>query len=250
MSARSDLHDHRAGARADRSARVVLLAALGALLLAKWRAGALDLYVHPGFVPVLALAGGLLLALAAAQLRALARTAAPLAAGADERALSWGMALLVLAVVVGALVPARPLGSAAAASQTAELPPPALLPLSDETESWTLLEWAQALGGGVRRERLIGRPVSVVGFVYRPRQGAVPGEIQVTRFVVRCCAADGLAVSLPVRHPDADSLAADTWVKVEGALRVADERDRTAVFVEADRLTVVPAPATPYLTPS
>jgi uncharacterized membrane protein YcgQ (UPF0703/DUF1980 family) len=47
-----------------------------------------------------------------------------------------------------------------------------------------------------------------------------------------------------------DSLASDTWIRVDGALRLAHEGDRTAFFVEADRLTVVPTPTTPYLTPT
>jgi uncharacterized repeat protein (TIGR03943 family) len=245
------------GRRVGGAARGVLLAGLGALLLAKWRDGALDLYVHPAFVPILALTGAALLGLAAVQLWMLARQ--PGHVHGDDghghepgamRTLPWGLALLGLAVVIGALVPARPLGSAAAESQATELPPPALMALSDETEGWTLLEWAQALSGGVQRERLIGRRVSLVGFVHRPREGAAAGQFLVTRFVIRCCAADGLAVSLPVRHPDADTLTADTWVQVEGALRLADDGGRVTAFVEADRLTVVPAPATPYLTPT
>jgi uncharacterized repeat protein (TIGR03943 family) len=250
MSTTAPHADHGSNVSAGSPANVILLAALGALLLAKWRDGALDLYVHPAYVPTLVLAGCTLLVLAGVQLWRLVRCPADRPSGVGGRGLSFGVALLALAVVVGALVPARPLGSAAASNQSAELPPPAMLALTDETESWTLLEWVQALNGGVQRERLIGRRVSVVGFVHRPKDGATAGQVLVTRFVVRCCAADGLAVSLPFRNPDTDTLAADTWVRVDGVLHFADDGARTSPFVEADRVTVVPVPTTPYLVPS
>jgi len=229
---------------------VVVLTALGVLLLANWRDGRLDLYVHPSFVPVVAMTGAALLLLAAVRCWALVRRI--LSGGSDHvhGGPAWALALLALAVVVGAILPARPLGSLMAEGQAAELPPPALLALTDETEGWTLLEWAQALNGGVQRERLVGRRVSVVGFVHRPRAGRAPGEIRVARFVVRCCAADGLAVSLPVRHADADAMATDVWVRVEGVLRLTDDAGSPVPFVEADRLTPVPVPDVPYLTPS
>lgn len=163
---------------------------------------------------------------------------------------SWTLGLVALAVVAGALLPARPLGSTAAASQPEMAPPQALQPLTDETEVWTLLEWAQAVGGGVQRERLVGQPVSVVGFVYRPREGPAAGETRVARFVVRCCAADGFAVSLPIRSSAAAGLQPDTWVHVEGVLRIDDSGPRPAAYVDADRLTVVPQPAVPYLIPT
>lgn len=232
---------------------MVLLAALGLLLLARWRDGYLDLYVHPGFVPVLALTGGVLVLLAAVRCWLLVRQSMSDSHQQGHQhgrvPAAWALAVVALAVVVAGLVPARPLGSLAAAGQASELPPTALLALTDETESWTLLEWVQALSGGYQRERLIGRPVSVIGFVHRPKQGGRAGEVHVTRFVVRCCAADGLAVSLPVRHVDADGLPADAWVRVDGVLRLADDAGRTVPYVDADALTPVPQPDVPYLTP-
>jgi uncharacterized repeat protein (TIGR03943 family) len=231
-------------------ATVVVLAALGSLLLARWRDGTLPLYVHPSYTPFLALTGAALLGLAAVQLWGLARQALR---GSQEAAgtsgFTWTIGLVALAVLAGALLPARPLGATAAATQADVGLAQPLQPLSHETEGWTLLEWGQAIGGGMQRERLAGRPVSVVGFVYRPREGPAAGETRVARFVVRCCAADGFAVSLPVRSPAADALQLDTWVRVEGVLRLDESGSRTTAYVEVGRLTIVPAPAVPYLAP-
>lgn len=239
------------GCQVSSPASVVVLFALGSLLLVKWQDGALPLYVHPSYTPYLALSGMVLLALALVQLGLLARhTLTGQHAVARVQGLTWTLALVALAIVAGALLPARPLGSLAAASQPAIAPPQSVRPLTDETEGWSLLEWAQAVGGGVQRERLVGRPVSVVGFVYRPREGPAAGETRVTRFVVRCCAADGFAVSLPVRSAVADGLQPDTWVHVEGVLRIDETDARPTAYVEADRLTIVPQPAVPYLLPT
>jgi uncharacterized repeat protein (TIGR03943 family) len=232
-------------------ASAVVLVALGSLLLAKWRDGSLPLYVHPSYTPFLALTGVALLALASVQVWGLARHAwcgSPDGPGASG--LTWTIGLVALAVMAGALLPARPLGATAAATQADVGLPQPLQPLTDETEGWTLLEWAQAVGGGMQRERLIGRPVSVIGFVFRPREGPAAGETRVARFVVRCCAADGFAVSLPVRSSVTDGLQPDTWVKVDGVMRLDESGARPTPYVEASRLTVVPAPAIPYLVPT
>lgn len=247
MSQKYSQDAHTEGGQARSAVWMVILIALAALILRRWQDGALVLYVHPGFVPYVAMTAFGLIGLAAALLWKQYRAGLMVRSSVDWR-LSWSVVLLAIAVLAAGLIPARPLGSALAAVQDGSLPPPALLPLSDETSSWTLLEWAQALSGGVRRERLLGRRVSVVGFVHRPSQIA-PGDILVTRFVVRCCAADGMAVSLRVRSPDADVLAADTWVRVNGVLRLAEGTGEATVYVEADQLTVVPAPSTPYLSP-
>lgn len=241
-------HDHRDAHETVPAVWAVVLIALSALMLRLWQDGALVLYVHPGFVPYVALTAYGLIVLALAllwRLYAVGRTTRSL----PVQPVSWSVLALAAAVLIAGFVPARPLGSALAAVQDGGVPPPALLPLTEETATWTLLEWAQALNGGVRRERLLGRQVSVLGFVHRPQQGAVPGEFLVTRFVVRCCAADGMAVSLRVRSPDADTLAADTWVQVDGVLRRADKDADATVYVEADQLTVAPTPSTPYLSP-
>jgi uncharacterized repeat protein (TIGR03943 family) len=246
--------EHTGGAaavcRLPSPASIVVLVALGALLLAKWRDGALALYVHPGYVPALALTGAVLVGLGVVRLAILARQLLGRPGdAADVPGFSWTLGTVALAIVLAALVPPRPLGSAAAASQATVAAPLPLLPLTDETEGWTLLEWAQAVDGGVQRERLVGRRVSVVGFVYRPRGGAAD-DVVVARFVIRCCAADGFAVSLPIRHPEAATLQPDTWIQVEGVLRLDESGPRTIPYVEADRLTVVPPPATPYLIPA
>lgn len=227
----------------------VLLAGLGLVLLAGWRDGRLDLYVHPSFVPVLAATGAALVLLAVVQLLRLVRWAAAGGqARADHRS-AWGVALVAMVVVVAALAPPRPLGSLVAEGQAAELLPPPEFTPGDETEAWSLLDWARALNGGVQRERLIGRRVSVVGFVHRPRRGPLVGETLVTRFVVRCCAADGLAVSLPIRHPEAPNLPPDAWVRVDGVVRLAEIDGVARPYADADRLAIVAAPEAPYLTP-
>jgi uncharacterized repeat protein (TIGR03943 family) len=245
--------DPRNTPRVDGSiAWALVLVGLAAVMLRRWQDGALALYVHPSYEPLIAVTACSLLVVAGAQVWEAARQAAETGSRIRARAV-WPVVVVGGAVVVTALVPARPLGSAVAVlqeKQAAELALPALRQLTEETTSWTLLEWAQALGGGVRYERIVGRPVSVIGFVHRPRLGSQPGEFLVTRFVVRCCAADGFAVSLPVRHPDADTFPVDSWVRVDGVLRIEGHEAGNVPYIEADTLAPMNAPATPYLSPT
>lgn len=238
-------HDGAGGHTLAAVGPALVMLAFALVIARRWQDGALDLYVYAGMTPWVAASAIVLVSMAAAQLATLVRRDEG-ASHAHGLRLSWGAALIGAAALVAGLLPARPLGSALVESGAGEILPPAAAQLTDETADWTLLEWAQALAGGARRERLVGRTVSVVGFVHRSRQTARSGEFQVTRFVVRCCAADGLAVSLPVRFAEADSLRLDTWVHVDGLLRLSD--DASAVYVDADRVQVVPEPASPYLT--
>lgn len=231
--------------------RAALLATLGIVLLGKWRDGSLALYVNPIYIPLMIASGVVLLVVSAAFFSRLARQAR---GGRDDghagHGSRTGVGLIGLAVLLAALAPARPLGSAALASQGTEVAPPAFaVNLTEDTADWSLLEWSVALGGE-RRDRLAGRPISVVGFVHRPREAAPSEGFRIARFVVRCCAADGVAVSLPVYHPDGGAFAVDSWVRVDGTLRLADVDGRMVPTIDATTLTEVPRPATPYLSPS
>jgi uncharacterized repeat protein (TIGR03943 family) len=92
--------------------------------------------------------------------------------------------------------------------------------------------------------RLDGQRADLLGFVYRPDTETAEDQFSVGRFLVRCCTADAVAISIPVRSPGTASPDQDTWVRVQGTIRVADGAEP---FVVADSVQVVPAPSRPYL---
>jgi uncharacterized repeat protein (TIGR03943 family) len=228
----------------------VLLVALSGMLLGKVLEGAIVYYLRPDLTwTVIVAAFGLLLIGAAHLVRWL--VVWPLATGWHATMLEL---MLLVPLTLGLLLPARPLDSAALDQRgfnVVALPDreARLRALNDDTRQWTLLDWTQALQGEVDPSRLAGQPVALIGFVYGNARGLQPGEFSVVRFVVSCCAADGLAVGMPVRWngPTPDR---DTWVAVSGTLAVAPgaSGDHRAV-IDAAAVERIDPPDTPYLYP-
>lgn len=230
-----------------------LLLTLGAMLILKVANGNLLFYVKSDLLwgvllaAVALLIGGLGHLLRWAVLR-------PPAAGWGA---TGGEAILLVPLVAGLLLPARPLDSAALEQRGLNtysgLSRPAdarLAALQADTSQWTLLDWSVALQQEVDPARLRGAPVSVVGFVYRADQPVNPAEFNLVRFVVTCCAADGAAVGLPVRTDRPVSLPPDTWLQITGTLDIVTAAGQEPhALIAATSIERVDIPRTPYLYP-
>lgn len=70
-----------------------------------------------------------------------------------------------------------------------------------------------------------------------------------SRFIVRCCTADAIAVNIPVRYDRAADLPRDTWVQVEGTIRASGTPEQMQSVVEAQKVDLVAQPSQPYLYP-
>ena len=94
----------------------------------------------------------------------------------------------------------------------------------------------------------------MIGFVYHDSD-VDEGRFTVTRFVVGCCAADAMAVGLPVSvapegapgRPFVDELEEGQWVRVVG--RFAPPVGNALPVLVAERLDAVSEPNQPYLYP-
>lgn len=101
-------------------------------------------------------------------------------------------------------------------------------------------------------QTLEGRTVRLEGLVVNDE--SVPGGFKLTRFMVSCCAADGVPLQVDL-HGAPEPLANDTWVEVDVQWRPPETpyQDSPAPWtVEADivSLTVVPeAPSDAYESP-
>ncbi|HEU4321564.1 MAG TPA: TIGR03943 family protein, partial [Roseiflexaceae bacterium] len=160
-------------------------------------------------------------------------------------------ALLLAPLLLGLLVPARPAGAALIDPQQLNTAGGrgyrgANVLATDDSRGWTLYDWMFARYT-LAPEQLTGRPVDVVGFVYRaPDQPA--DEFYVTRYVMACCIADRSGTSLVVRSPDAAALAPDSWVRVSGSVALRPAQPPELVVADA-QVQRVPQPAEPYLYP-
>jgi putative membrane protein len=257
--------------RTQRSLQALVLAGLGLFLLQKIWTGTLYWYINQRFM--------LLVLLAAIGLLALARLVLPsprptttLAEPADRAADNdhahhqdhdhaespaaplWGILILAVPLLLGLLVPARPLGSAAIANKgintsaplTAGSSAPVQLDLASTDRN--VLDWVRAFNYASDPATYAGQPADVIGFVYHA-DGLPDGQFLVSRFAVTCCSADATAVGLLVRWPQSAALANNSWVRVRGAVAVGAFAGRPTPLIEADSLEGVAEPDQPYLYP-
>lgn len=214
---------------------------LGAMIIYKWQTNRLNLYIHPRYT-------GLLVATAVVLLLAAVGMALTKAPAIPKRML----ALLTIPVAFALLVPARPLGAnlvsgkALNANSSDNLLARWKTNLSDDSKSWTLLEWTTA----VRQsdlEVLRDKQAAFEGFVYRTPD--LPAdEVLVGRYVVTCCTADGTALSLRVKATNGADFSNDQWVRVEGTF-VPAEINGSIVPQIAGTLVSIEMPSSPYLYP-
>lgn len=216
-----------------------LLGGIGVMLLAKALHGVLVFYIHPRFTSLIVLVGVALLVMAGVRARStLGRAPEPTRAGT---------ALLAIPLLLGVLVPVRPLG-ANALQGTTELNGTlgAVLPEDSNSEQWNLLQWATAIS--IRGDELEHAPADVTAFVYHDPARPFDGFFAV-RYVITCCSADGSGVALPVVWKGGAALPADSWVRIRGALGSVDIGSSAEPALVATSVEQIPPPEFPYLYP-
>ncbi len=159
------------------------------------------------------------------------------------------MALLLLVPVAVVYVVAPPsLGAFSARRATVTVPPPRAVPYGplrpgpDDIATLPLREVVERTYD--RGRSLAGTTVQMTGFVAAP-DGR---RILLTRFVIRCCAADAEAAAVDLTLPDGVAAPAEnTWVTVLATwdgITPDHGRPRFA----ARTLDVIPTPVDPYET--
>ena len=242
-----------------RTLQALILAGLGFGLLVKIIDGRVLLYIHQRFVALVLLAALALIILAQYVLRA--RPEAEPGdgeVGKPDRPPAWGLWLTALPLLVGLLVPERPLGAAAletrriyttaagrafgGAADSAAISP----------EQRTILDWVRIFGDTgddpAGLSPYSGQTADVSGFVVRdPRLG--PDQFLVGRFTIACCVADASALGMVVEWPEAEALPVNRWVRVRGPVYPLVLEERTVPAIEAVTVEAIPEPVQPYLFP-
>jgi uncharacterized repeat protein (TIGR03943 family) len=162
--------------------------------------------------------------------------------------------IMLIPLLVGLLIPARPLGSSAISAKGFNLSSPLISSkaagqqFETESEQRTIMDWLNLFQIEDDLNPLMGQKASVVGFVYHdPRLSA--GQFFVSRIVISCCAADGFPVVMMVDWPEAAALKPDTWVRVSGPVDQVQFNKQALPLIHAKTVEVVPQPDQPYLFP-
>jgi uncharacterized repeat protein (TIGR03943 family) len=164
------------------------------------------------------------------------------------------LVLMALPLILGVLVPARPLSAAAVATKnlnnTAALSVNSSQPASLASlpfAQYTILDWVRATNGRTDPQRLEGQSADVIGFVDRD-QRLPAGQFLVGRYVTIHCIAEAVAVGMVVSWPQS-APPDNTWVRVRGRVTLDTLGGKPAPKIAADSVEVVPQPARPYLYP-
>lgn len=237
-------------------AHSMILFGLGVYLLYKVVSGTLYFYINARFTWLVVLGGvGLLLLGFVAWPRG--STAAASHSHAHDhtpRSTRWALLVLGAPLLLGFLVPARPLDGSAL--DTRGLTTRALMSvggqntiqLDQPSDQRSVLDWVRAFNYASDPQTYVGEQADVVGFVYQDER-LPAGQFLVGRFAVSCCVADAFAVGVIVQSSDAAQWAANQWVHVAGTVAVGSLEGVAIPLIEATSIKAVPIPPQPYLFP-
>ena len=161
---------------------------------------------------------------------------------------------MLIPLVIGLLIPARPLDSSAFSTKGFNTSAPLVSSDSSaqifetESEERNILDWLKIFNFETDVTQFIGQKASVVGFVYFD-ETLEKNQFFVSRFVVSCCAADGFAIAMPVLWEDAATLQQDAWVVVQGTIDTVDLNGQRTPMIVAEAIDATDIPAQPYLFP-
>lgn len=167
--------------------------------------------------------------------------------------LSWGtLAVLAVPLLLGTLIPSRPLGAEAVdgdlglTSAAAAAGSPTTFTINPENRN--VLDWLRVFNSTDDYSALEGQPADVIGFVYTEPSFA-ENQFMIARFTISCCVADASAIGLPAFWADGATPEQGQWVHVRGTMKVGEFRDDSLPILQIESLEPVEQPEHPYLYP-
>jgi len=242
-----------------RSLQAFVLLTIALFLAVKLMSGKLDLYINLRFAPLTVFA----IIVLALMIYALVRRPKD-KFHQDEHhdhqhehihSMSFSaLVFLLIPILIGVLIPARPLDAAAASTRGVNVSAPIVssasqtLSFESAADQRNVLDWIRIFKSGTDVTTYLGETANVIGFVYKDQRLA-ENQFLVSRFVITCCAADGFAIGIVVNWDQASTLDENTWVNVKGAVKSYQLEDQPVPLIEADSVEIVEEPPQPYLFP-
>lgn len=254
MQATEHLHDHEHDHEHNHDntqARVktVLLLGLGLYFVYNIFSGNLTNYINVRFAWLSYVAAALFLLLAVSSAWKLLRKEHDHHHDHNHEELSWGiLAIVAIPLVLGTLIPSRPLGAQAmngdfnmnAVSATTTIT------FDKNPLDRNVLDWIRMFNSSDDMSEFNGQEADITGFVYRDNTFG-DSQFLAARFTISCCVADAVAVGLPVEWNE--DIPSDTWVRVLGHFELGDFRGEPKPILKPTSVEVVPQPEHPYLYP-
>jgi putative membrane protein len=245
--------------------QALILAVMGLFLIFKLSDGNILFYIKRRYLLLILLAGLGFIILSQVLLRsrpAIDREMAPIESPEkpvdheNQKYSGWNLWWVILPLLFGILIPARPLGSSAVANRginsTAPLTSGGALTdtsLSIPPDERDILDWIRVFNQVKPTEKLAGQTVDVTGFIYHDIR-LKDGDFMVGRFALTCCVADALAVGMVVSAwPGASQLPDNGWVRVQGTIIPYSLDHQVIPGIKAQNVDSIPEPQQPYLFP-
>jgi len=161
--------------------------------------------------------------------------------------------ILFLPVLIGILLPARPLDSSAVETKGVNVNAPLISNASTSqfevaADHRNILDWMRIFNYEKDLSPYLNQNAKVIGFVYHDER-LPEDQFLLSRFVVSCCAADAFAIGIPVQWEGATTLEENTWLEVEGAVQATEFNDQRTPLIIATSVQTVRTPEQPYLFP-
>lgn len=170
-----------------------------------------------------------------------------------EHAPSWAkLAIVGLPLLVGLIVPAKPLGAAAIQNSgvsTSYSSQGSATQLSIAPTDRNVLDWVRAFNASNDTTEFTGQKADLIGFVYRDLRFDEKTQFMVARFAISCCVADANALGVIVQTKNAAEWQPDNWVRVKGKFQVQTIDNRQTPVLFAESIEAVKQPEHPYLYP-
>ncbi len=161
---------------------------------------------------------------------------------------------MLVPLLLGVLIPARPLDSSAFSTKGFNTNSPLVNAdssaqlLGTDSEERNVLDWIKLFNFESDLSPFLGQKASVIGFVYFD-ESLGENQFYISRFVISCCAADGFAIAMVGEWPQASTLKQDSWVLVKGTVQSITLNDQVVPLIQAESVQPVPIPEQPYLFP-
>ena len=236
--------------------QAVLLLALFFFLGSKALGNQLSWYINPRFITLTYIGIFFLGVLVYRLVMEMKGSFAPDKHDHDHTAAPVNLLIMLIPLLIGILIPARPLGSATVSTKGLTTSSPNINAQTAnrkfviEPEQRNILGWVTLFYFEESLDPYMGEHASVIGFVYFD-EGLPEEQFFVSRIILSCCAADGYAVAMIVDWPYAAALKQDTWVRVRGPVEQAYLGDdpQAIPLIRAETVEIVPQPDDPYLFP-
>ena len=227
--------------------KAAVMGGTGGYLLIVLLSGKAANYINLAYAPLTYLAVALLLLLALAATWDGLKT---VFSGHAFDHVSWiAVGILAFPVLLGVLVPSKPLGAADASGRinTSLSSSSGGGSLPSDTLDWNVLDWITALRAADDPSKLNGLPAQFEAFVKHSDEYP-PEHFMAIRLFISCCVVDGQFVGIPVQWQGSSDIPTDAWVRVIGEVKVGEFLGESMPIVVAKAVEVSEEdPDQPYL---